>query len=199
MDFSRVKKKLESNGFKVSVFPDKEAASAYLDKEIDGKTVGIGGSVTVSEMGLAELLKTHNTVCWHWIKGADAAAMMKGAGEAELYISSVNALAETGEIINIDGVGNRVSSIIYGHKKVYFVVGSNKLAENYEAALFRARNMAAPLNAKRIGTKTPCAAAGDKCYDCSSPERICNALSVLWKRPKGCEYEIVLIDEALGY
>jgi NAD-dependent dihydropyrimidine dehydrogenase PreA subunit len=89
--------------------------------------------------------------------------------------------------------------MLYGHKKVYLVAGSNKLAKDYDSALYRARNVAAPLNAKRLGRKTPCAVNADKCYDCNSPERICHALTVLWQAPTSCEYEVILIDETLGY
>ena len=71
--------------------------------------------------------------------------------------------------------------------------------KNYEEALDRARNIAAPLNAQRLGVKTPCAVRGDKCYDCKSPQRICRNFSVLWRKPTGCEYEVILIHEKLGY
>jgi len=79
------------------------------------------------------------------------------------------------------------------------VAGLNKVAPDLQAAIDRARNVAAPPNAKRLGKKTPCAVRADKCYDCQSPDRICRALSVLWEKPAGSEYEIVLIGEALGY
>ena len=117
----------------------------------------------------------------------------------EVYLTSANGLAETGEIVNIDGTGNRVSGMLFGHKKVYFVVGRNKLAPDYDGALWRARNIAAPKNAQRLGTRTPCAARGDRCYDCKSPQRICRGLVVLWEAMKGCETEVVLVDEELGY
>ena len=123
----------------------------------------------------------------------------KRANLADFYISSVNGIAETGEIINIDNTGNRVSAISFGHDKVYLVVGENKIASSYEEALNRARNIAAPLNAKRLGVKTSCAIKGDKCYDCKSPQRICRNFSVLWQKPTGSEYEVILIHEKLGY
>ena len=113
--------------------------------------------------------------------------------------SSVNGLAETGEIINIDGTGNRVAAIFYGHKKVYLVVGKNKIAPDYEKALWRARNIASPRNAKRLGVNTPCAVNADKCYDCKSPQRICRGLLVLWEKPMASDIEILLINEDLGY
>lgn len=114
-------------------------------------------------------------------------------------MSSVNGIAETGEIINIDGNCNRVAGTLFGHEKVYLVAGSNKIEADYEKALYRARNIAAPLNAKRLNRNTPCAVSGDKCYNCKSPERICKGLTVLWQMPSGREYEVILIDEKLGY
>ena len=198
MDFTKVRENLTKNGFTVSVFPDGESAAAYLDSAMDGATVGMGGSVTLQQLGLYERLSAHNTVYWHWM-AEDKPAAYAGAQKAEYYLSSVNGLAETGELINIDGSGNRVSAIQYGHKKVFLVVGGNKLAKDYDAALYRARNIAAPLNAKRLHCKTPCAEKADRCYNCDVPGRICRGLSVLWKKPGNCEYEVVLIDETLGY
>jgi len=111
----------------------------------------------------------------------------------------VNGIAETGEIVNIDNTGNRVAATLYGHKKVYLVAGLNKVAPDLSGAIDRARNIAAPPNAKRLGKKTPCAVKGDRCYDCKSPERICRTLNVLWERPTGSVYEVILINENLGY
>ena len=116
-----------------------------------------------------------------------------------MYLSSINGLAETGEIINIDGNCNRVAGILYGHKKVYLVAGANKLAADYDSALYRARNVAAPLNAKRLGLATPCAEKGDRCYNCKSTARICRALTVLWTKPNSGAFEVVLVEEPLGY
>ena len=196
MAFETVKKNLEARGFSVKTFDTAAEAAAYLDGAIDGVSVGIGGSLTVQEMGLHEKLAAHNTVHWHWTDGQEARA--KSAG-ADVYITSANGLAETGEVINIDGFGNRVASTLYGHKKLYFIIGRNKLAPTYDEALWRARNIAAPKNAQRLGKKTPCAVNGDRCYDCKSPERICRGLVVLWEAMMGMEMEVVLVDEELGY
>ena len=195
MAFETVKKNLEARGFSVKTFATAAEAAAYLDGAIDGVSVGIGGSLTVQEMGLHEKLASHNTVHWHWTDGQEARA--KSAG-ADVYITSANGLAETGEVINIDGFGNRVASTLYGHKKLYFIIGRNKLAPTYDEALWRARNIAAPKNAQRLGKKTPCAVNGDRCYDCKSPDRICRGLVVLWGPSMGIETEIVLVDEDLG-
>ena len=180
-DFSRVKQNLEARGFRVSVFATAAEAADYLDSAIDNTSVGFGGSVTLEQMGLYERLERHDRVNWHWRPTVDGADARQAAMTAEHYITSVNGLAETGELINIDGTGNRVASTLYGHKKVWFVVGRNKLAPTYEEALWRARNIAAPKNAQRLKRKTPCAVKADHCYDCKSPERICRGLVVLWE------------------
>lgn len=195
MAFENVKKNLEARGFSVVTFSTASEAAAYLDGAIDGADVGIGGSMTVQQMGLHEKLAAHNEVHWHWTDGPEARAE---AARADVYITSANGLAETGEIINIDGAGNRVASTLYGHRRVYFIIGKNKLAPTYDEALRRARNIAAPKNAQRLGKKTPCAVKGDRCYDCKSAERICRGLVVLWGPSIGVEMEIVLVDEDLG-
>ena len=193
-NFEKLAENLKKFGYDVSVFPTAAAAAAYLDGEIDGKTVGSGGSMTLQAMGLLELLGKHNTLVSHWQGDPVEAAMA-----TQVYLSSVNGIAETGEIINIDGTGNRVASTMFGHDTVYLIVGRNKVAPDYDAALWRARNIASPKNAQRLGRKTPCAVKGDKCYDCDSPERICRALAVLWRKPNGIrKTEVVLVDEDLG-
>ena len=201
MDFTKLKNSLEGLGYIVSEFNDAEEATKHLSNQLSNRTIGIGGSVTVDEMKLYDALVSHNDVYWHMRLPENMSAMeaRKRANLADFYISSVNGIAETGEIINIDNTGNRVSAISFGHDKVYLVVGENKIASSYEEALDRARNIAAPLNAKRLGVKTPCAIKGDKCYDCKSPQRICRNFSVLWEKPTGSEYEVILIHEKLGY
>lgn len=191
----QAKKNLEALGYPVQLFATGAEAAAYLNSQIDGRTVGFGGSMTLKELGLDKLLETHNELHWHWLNGPEERAVAK---DAQVYISSVNGLAETGEIVNIDGVGNRVASMLYGHEKVYLVIGRNKLADDYDGALWRARNIAAPKNAQRLQAKTPCAIKGDRCYNCKSPARICRGLTVQWRPMTGMETEIILVDEDLG-
>ena len=201
MNFDVVKINLEKRGFKVSIFETAEEAGKYIDSQIDSKTVGFGGSVTLEQMGLYEKLGEHNTVSWHHRipENMTRQEIINRANASQIYLSSVNGRAETGEIINSDNTGNRVGAIFYGHDKVYLVVGVNKLAKDYEGALWRARNIASPLNARRLNRKTPCAINADKCYDCNSPDRICRGLSVLWECPAMGDIEVVLINENLGY
>ncbi|MBO5408031.1 MAG: lactate utilization protein [Clostridia bacterium] len=200
-DFSVLKNNLENKGYRVSVFDSKEEAAEYLNRQIDGKTVGFGGSVTLHQMKVFDLLSTHNTVYWHDEKPEHMTVMetRTAASRAEIYLSSVNGISQQGEIVNIDSTGNRVAAISYGPSKVYLVVSANKVAPDYESAFYRARNIAAPLNAKRLNRKTPCAIHADRCYDCNSSDRICRNFSILSQKPTGVEYEIILINEDLGY
>jgi len=199
-NLEQLTKTLEKNGFTVHRFATAAEAAACIDAALDGRTIGVGGSITFRDMGLYDKLSAHNTVYWHWSElGLSQEDLREKAAAAEVYITSVNALAETGELINIDGHGNRVASTLYGHKEVWFLVGANKLAPDYEKALWRARNVASPKNAQRLGRKTPCAVRGDRCYDCDSPERICRGLVTLWRRPTSIETaHVVLIEEDLG-
>ena len=199
--FTKVAENLKKLGYQVSVFDTKEQAADYLCGEIKDTTVGFGGSITLRDMGLYDRLQETNKVAWHMYpaEGQNKDELRMLARNTDVYLTSANGLAEPGEIINIDGAGNRVSESIFGHKKVYFVIGKNKLAEDYDKALWRARNIAGPKNAQRLNRKTPCAAKADRCYNCSSPDRICKVLSVFWGAPMGADCEVVLIKEDLGY
>ena len=194
--FDTVRKNLEDRGYAVRVFGTGAEAAAYLDGAVDGKTVGFGGSMTLDQLGVYDALGRHNTVVWHWKQEAGPAR--REAMQTDIYLTSANGLAETGEILNIDGIGNRVAATLFGHEKVYFVIGRSKVAPTYEEALWRARNIASPQNARRLGKKTPCAVKGDRCYDCKSPERICRGLVTLWGPMMGMETEVLLVDEDLG-
>ncbi len=195
-DFSKTVKALEGRGYTVKVFASGADAAAYADGAIDGVSVGIGGSGTVQALSLYEMLGKHNKVVWHWKQ--EAAEARRAAMTTDVYLTSANALAESGEIVNIDGVGNRVASTLFGHKKVYFFIGRNKLTPDYESAVWRARNVAAPRRAQQMSRKTPCAEKAERCFDCRSAERVCNGMTTLWRPMGGMAAEVILIDEDLG-
>ena len=197
MNVEKTIRNLELRGYSVKRFATGEEAAAYLDAQIDGTTVGIGGCMTAKELGLYEKLSVHNEVFWHWI--APGPETIAKANAAAVYISSANAMTEGGEILNIYGNGNRLAGQVYGKKRLFIVAGTNKICPDFESALFRARNVAATRNALRFeAKKTPCKLDG-KCHDCRSADRICNALLVLWAPMGGMTSEIILIDEELGY
>ena len=183
----------EKRGFRFCEFTDREEAVRFLCEECNGKTVSFGGSITLQELDLYNRLSENSSCAWHWKK--DPADAIRNA---EVFVTSANAISETGEIVNIDGNCNRVSSSIYGHKHVYFVIGENKLCRDLPTAWERARNIAAPLNAKRLNKNTPCAIDG-KCHDCQSQDCICAVISVLRRKPSSCGATVVFIHETLGY
>ena len=197
MDVEKTIRSLKLRGYSVQHFATGKEAAAYLDAQIDGTTVGIGGCMTAKELGLYEKLSAHNEVFWHWI--TPGPETIEQANAAAVYISSANAMTEGGEILNIDGNGNRLAGQVYGRKRLFIVAGTNKICPDFESALSRARNVAATRNALRFDAKkTPCKLDGN-CHDCRGADRICNALLVLWAPMGGMTSEIILIDEELGY
>ncbi len=198
MDYTTLKKNFENHRFHTSYFETKEEAAAYLYDQISGTTVGFGGSITSQEMGLYELLGERNTVYWHW-KNPGRETLLK-AQSADVYILSANGVSETGEIVNIDGTGNRVSASIFGPKKVYYIVGKNKIAPDLPAAMKRAKDVASAKNAVRLNRQTPCAAnGGTQCFNCNSPERICGTTVIVERPSGGMEVELLFVNEELGY
>lgn len=195
----QVKTALEQRGYAVQLCQSAQQAREYILSAVaPEQSVGIGGSVTVQQLELDKALAAQgSTVYWHWADG-DKAAALRSAMTADVYLSSANAITAKGQILNIDGNGNRVAAMIYGPGKVILVVGKNKLAADYDTAMERIKTNACPANARRLGRKTPCATLG-YCTDCSSPDRFCNAVVVL-ERPTACHpMEVVLVNEDLGY
>lgn len=200
MDIEKVIKAFENNEYIVKYFQTKEEAAAYIDSEIDGKVVGFGDSETLASMKMYELLAAHNTVYdpMHRPEGEGFKEEAIRTLVVDVFLTSVNALTENGEMVNIDGTGNRVAGSLFGHDKVYFVAGVNKICPTLDDAIKRARNIAAPLNSIRHGYCTPCAEKGDKCYDCHSKDRICNVIAIYLQKMNRAESELVLINESLG-
>lgn len=203
MDIEKTIKSLERNRFTVKYFESALEAADYLDTAIDGKIAGFGDSITMKSMNLFERLSSHNTV-YDPNQSNDNDEFLEIAEkclDTEVYLTSVNAISETGEMVNIDGTGNRVAGSLFGHRKVYFIAGTNKIEENLDKAIWRARNIAGPKNAMKYSLRTPCVLkGGDRCYDCSSPDRICNTLNIYLKKMNDIDdAEVVLINETLGY
>lgn len=194
-------KKLEQKGYKVRTFRQKEKAAQYLQEQFHNDTIGFGDSQTLLHMGLYALLSKNNIVYDpnQFDDNDNFLKTAKKALTAKYFLTSVNAITEDGIIINMDGTGNRVAGSLFGHEKVFFIFGINKIVSNIEEGVWRTRNIAAPQNAKRIGCNTPCALKGDRCYDCNSPYRICSGLLIQYKKMNDSDAEIIIIDEELGF
>jgi len=200
MNRELLKKNFEQRGYRVFFFDNKEQATEFMLSEIKDTTVGFGGSETTKVIDLhTKLAEQGNTVYRH--SRTTPPEIREYAIRSEVFILSANGVAETGEMVNIDGRGNRVAGSLFGPKRVYYVVGRNKITPDLHSALQRAQTIAAPLNAKRLDCKTPCAEKGDDCYECrksGNPGSICNA-TVIYDRPMmDMEATIVFIDEDLG-
>ena len=196
MNLEKLEKNVKLRGFDFFHAATAEEAVQHVLEQVQNTSVGIGGSTTVDQIGLYDRLKENNEVHWHW-KNEDQNAERKASALADVYLTSVQALAETGEMVSIDGTGNRVAGMLYGHKKVYYLVGTNKLVPTLQDALVRAREVGGPARAKQLNRKTPCVVDG-KCHDCRSPERICNGMNIMLMPMGGMPAEVLLIDQELG-
>ncbi len=168
----------------------------------DGASVTWGGTMTVRDMGIPELLKQRGTLDV-WDRDTvdtpeEKQEMYLRAFRSDYYLSSANAISEDGVIVNIDGNGNRVAAITWGPQHVIFVIGMNKVAQDADAALKRARSTASPINAARFDIQTPCQIDG-QCHNCNSPQSICNYIHFLRNSSKPGRIIVVLVGENLGY
>lgn len=174
-----------------------EALAKVLEIIGEGSTVAMGGCHTAHEIGLIEALNAGN---YHYIDRSKLTQRegLLAAYDADVFITSTNAMTDDGILVNIDGNSNRVSCIAQGPKKVVFIVGMNKVCPDLDDAMKRARNVAAPTNAQQFDVKTPCKTTG-KCFDCKSPDTICcQFLITRYSRHTG-RINVVLVNDVLGY
>jgi L-lactate utilization protein LutB len=201
-----VKKALEANNFEAFVAQDVEEARRIVLHEIipqaAAKTVSWGGSMTFIATGLYEALKagTDMEVLDTFDKGLSPEESLERRRKSllvDLFVTGTNAVTETGILVNLDMIGNRVAGITFGPKTVIIVVGRNKIVADLDDALFRVKQYAGPANAMRLGKKTPCVKTAE-CEECKSADRICNSWTITEKAfPKG-RIKVVLINEDLG-
>ena len=193
---------LKSNNIGGRYFDTVEESKKYLIETIGvDKAIGFGGSITLYNMNIHEDLKKNgNRIFWHWLEESPENKKMalEQSTKTDVYLTSTNAITLQGEIVNVDGNGNRVATMIYGPKRAIIVCGVNKISNDLIDALDRLRKQAAPPNSKRLNRKTPCTMTGE-CADCNSPERICNVTTIIHKKPGLIEMEVVLIGEEIGY
>ncbi len=195
-------KNLKRRNFEALYCPTAAEAVEKVSSLIpDGSSVTWGGSMTIRDMGLNAALHKRDLDILDRDLAADrdeAQRIYREAFSADYYLSSVNAISEDGVIVNIDGNGNRVAAITFGPKKVILVVGLNKVTQDVESALARARSTASPINAARFDIKTPCRADGT-CHNCNSPESICNYIHFMRNSHPAGRHTVVLVGEDLGY
>lgn len=192
---------LKKNNIQARYFTDTNSAvDALLDEIPADNAVGIGGSLTVKSLGIAEkLMQRGNKVFWHWLEKTPEQQndARKAALLSDVYLTSTNALTQKGQLVNTDGTGNRVAAMIFGPKKVIVVCGTNKIVKDLDEALERNKTSAV-MNAKRLGSDIPCVTTG-KCTDCSSKNRICRITTIIDRKPLQTEMTVMIIDKELGY
>lgn len=177
------------------------AEAVALVKELcpEGQSVSWGGSMTLAESWIKELLRSGAYRCLdREAKGADPEKIQREAFSCDTYFCSSNAVTEAGELYNVDGIGNRVAAMIYGPKSVIVVVGYNKIVPDLEAARVRMRDTAAPANATRLDRRTPCKVLGI-CRDCHSDDRICCDYVVMSQQKVKGRVKVIIVGEQLGY
>ncbi|MEW6443042.1 MAG: lactate utilization protein [bacterium] len=212
---ARTLRALEKNEFQTSFIPDGAGAKDLVLQSVrPGMRVGVGGSRTVRDLGLPEALQAKGAVLLdHWdesltcvvdkgmpwgTKGASPFDVRKAQLTCDVFLASVNAVTEKGELVSRDGIGNRVGATTFGPSKVFLLVGVQKIVEDLHAAFRRLREVAGPLRARSLNLDLPCVKGG-VCVDCDRPERLCRATLILHKRPLLSDITVILIGQSIGY
>jgi hypothetical protein len=179
-----------------------DANQVLLDTIPADASVGVGGSVTIRELCILDkLTKRGNTVAQHWKGGSTTLTnreIRQKEGLSDYYLTSANAITRHGDIINIDGIGNRVAHMIFGPEHVIIVAGYNKIVDDIDSGITRSKEIAAVMNAQRIGSKTPCQKTG-RCSDCTAPGRICRVTTIIQYRPWQTNILVLLVNAQLGF
>jgi L-lactate utilization protein LutB len=199
----RVVENLKSRDFEAFWLRTKEEAKEKVLELIPKEAkIGIGGSISIRELGIIEDLTARgNTVIHHWKTELDPEADFYTRREeliTDVFLASSNAVTIDGILVNTDGVGNRVAGMIFGPKRVILVIGINKIVKDREEAFWRIKNVAAPINAHRLGLTTPCAKSG-YCSNCNGLSNICRVTTIIERKPSKTGFTVILVGEELGY
>jgi hypothetical protein len=194
---------LQKHGFDAHYVRDADEARTLILEMVSGyETFGFAGSDTTRELGIVDELKARGkTIYDHWQKGLSKEEDLEvrlQQGRCDCFFCSANAISATGEVVNVDGVGNRTNALTFGPKKVVIVAGMNKVTHDLESALRRVREVAGPMRAKSLGVETPCVETG-VCADCNSPQRICRITSILHRKPMRTDISVILVNQTLGF
>ena len=195
--------KLKAHQFEAIYAKTKEDTAQEIWKYIHPKQrIGVGGSLTIRELGILDQLEAKgHTLYDHWKQGLSREKVLeirKSQMTSDLFLSGVNAVTLDGELVNIDFAGNRTNATTYGPGKVILVAGYNKIVEDVQEGIKRIKNVAAPINAKRLNIDVPCAKVG-KCVDCNSPSRMCRVVVIHERKPALTDMLVILVGEELGF
>jgi L-lactate utilization protein LutB len=200
---NKVVSELEKNGFTAGYFSDSGSAAAHLISLVpDGASVGFGGSMTIKALDLKpKLAQKGCTLLDHGnaeLTPEERNAIRRKQLSVDVFLCSSNAVTMHGELVNVDGIGNRVAAMMFGPERVIIAVGTNKLVNTLDDAHARIKAVAAPVNNKRINLPNPCVESG-KCMECRSNTRICNLTTIIRRRPPLTDIHVLVIGEDLGY
>ncbi|CAG7840225.1 hypothetical protein CLOHAE12215_01649 [Clostridium haemolyticum] len=199
----KVVKALKENYFDAIYFKTRQKAAEYILKNINnGDSVGFGGSVTIQSLGIKDkAIQKGAKILDHGdpkLNSEEKSQVKRAQLTSDLFLCSSNAITMQGELVNVDGAGNRVAAMTFGPKKVIIVAGVNKITRDEKTALERIEILAAPKNTKRLSQNTPCVKTG-VCMNCKSEDRICRIYSVMKRKPMGADITVVIIGEEMGY
>ena len=194
---------LEKNGFSAFYCKNGEEASEFIMSNVHkGDKIGFGGSMTVKKLGIQEKVKSMGGIVLDHgdptLSADEKMKTMRGELLCDVFLCSSNAVTLEGELVNIDGAGNRVAAMSFGPKKVIVVVGINKICKNEASALERLKQIGAPMNNKRLNMPNPCTKTGI-CSDCKSDTRICRIYSIIKRKPMGADFSVLVIGEDFGF
>jgi L-lactate utilization protein LutB len=194
---------LKKHGMEALFFPSRAEAKQEILRRIPVRAkVGVGGSVTLREIGiLDDLTRRGNLLFNHWEEGLSKEGrfeMGRRQQRADVFLASTNALTQDGKLVNVDATGNRVTSMVFGPPQIIVVTGTNKIVRDVAEGLERIKKVVAPRNCQRRKDQTPCAVDG-VCRDCNSPGRLCRITTIIERKPFDTELAVFLIGEELGY
>jgi len=199
----RTMKNLHKNNMEAFYVKDEKAVLEKVQELInEGDTVSVGGSMTLFETGIMDMLRSGKYKFLDRYKPGltkeDIIKIYRDSFSANAYFTSSNAITENGELYNVDGNGNRVAAMLYGPDKVIVVVGINKIVKDVNEAVERNKRIAAPANAKRLDKNTPCAALG-YCTECNSPEKICREYVLIASQGNKDRIKVIIVGKEFGY
>lgn len=200
MDIDRLRRNCELNRFEFDYVESIEECRMLVNQLIHkNNVVSHGGSVTLSECGILDLLKERKDIVYLDRSNCeDVQKLYREVFSADIYLTSVNALTKEGELYNVDGNGNRVAAMLFGPKKVIVIAGINKIVENVEEAVKRVQQIAAVKNNIRLNTDNPCVKTGT-CVHCRSANKLCREYTLITSSAIDKRIHIIVVNEELGY